>query len=201
MRCFVSLILLFLVFDKVCSQDFILKGKLVGFEEGTRILLNPFLENMDIDLDNETSLLLKDGQFEFSRHLDKPTKFSLRVRPKNPDNIVEFEQLSLWAENVPMTLTGTKGQIFQSIIQGSLIQDQYFQFISSVAKLENQTKEIVDSVKTLPNLREDKKSEMRVRYHTALKTIEEKRREFIFNNPNCYFVAAELVFDVTFCTR
>lgn len=189
---------MFLVFNNVYSQDFVLKGKLVGFEEGTRIILNPYLENMDIDMDNETSLLLKDGEFEFSQHLNRPTKFSLRVPPKNPDNIVEFEHLTFWAENLSMTLTGTKGQIFQSTIQGSLIQDQYFQFISSVATLNNLTKQIADSVKTLTNLGEDKKSEMRVRYHKALETIEKKSMEFFFSNPNYYCTAAELVQYVTF---
>ena len=99
---------MFLVFSNAYSQDFVLKGRLLGFEDGTRIILNPFLDNMDLDRDNETLLLLKDGKFEFSRHLDKPTRFSLRVRPKDLDNIVEFEQLTFWSENAPMTLNGKK---------------------------------------------------------------------------------------------
>jgi hypothetical protein len=114
-----------LVFNNVKSQDFSLAGKLIGFKDSTKIILNPYLDNMDIDKDNETLLLLKDGKFEFSKHLDKPIKFSLRVRPQNQDNIVEYEQLTFWAENVSMTLTGTKGQVFQSMISGSAIQDQY----------------------------------------------------------------------------
>jgi thiol-disulfide isomerase/thioredoxin len=97
-----------------------------------------------------------------------------------------------------MTLTGTKGQVFQSKISGSVIQDQYFEYIISVAKLQNEVKQILDSVKTYPNLSEDKKSEMRVRFHSAQKMIEEKSMDFINNNPNYYCTAPELVFYLTF---
>ena len=192
------LIISMLVFNNVKSQDFSLAGKLIGFKDSTKIILNPYLDNMDIDMANETLLLLKDGKFEFSKHLDKPIKFSLRVRPQNQDNIVEYEQLTFWAENVSMTLTGTKGQVFQSKISGSAIQDQYFEYINRVAKLENEVKQIIDSVKTNPNLPEGIKSKMRVRYHADLKTIEEKKFEFIYNSPNYYCTAPELVWDITF---
>lgn len=192
------LIISLLSFNKVSSQDLFLKGELTGFENDTKIIINPYLNNMDISMDDETIILLKEGRFEFSRQLDRPTKFSLRVRPQNQDNIVAFEQLTFWAENAPMTLTGTKGQVFQSKISGSVIQDQYFEYILGVAKLENEAKQILDSVKTYPNLSEDIKSDMRVRFHTANKVKEEKRMEFIYNNPNYYCAAPELVYYLTF---
>lgn len=198
MRSVIKLILLFFVFSAASAQDFVLKGELSGFDDGTRIILNPFLDNMDVDMDNETQLVLKDGKFEFSQHLDKPTKFSLRVRPKDPDNIVEFEELMFWSENLPMTLHGAKGKVFQSTVQGSRIQDQYFQYVLSVAELQRMSKQIVDSVKTLPGLGEDRKSGMRVRFHAALKTIEEKRLEFTFAHPDYLCAGSEVVWYLTF---
>ena len=192
------LIIFLLIIQKAHSQDLLLRGKLSGFEDGTKIILNPLLDNIDMDMDNETILFLKDGKFEFTKHLDKPTKFSLRVRPRNLENIVEFEWSFFWAENVPMSLTGTKGQILQSSISGSKIQDQYFEYVASVAKLENLVKQIADSVKTLPILSEDEKSKMRVRYLASYDTIEKRRMEFIYRNPNYYCTAPELVFYITF---
>lgn len=179
-------------------QNFSLKGELSGFERGTKIILNPYLDNMDIDRDDETILLLNDGKFEFSRQLDKPTKFSLRVRPQDMDRVEEYEQLTFWAENLTMTLKGKKGQVFEASIQGSLIQDQYFQYVSEIAVLENISKQIIDSVKVLPDLKEDVKSKMRVRFQAARKEIPERRMNFIRNNPNYYCAPAEMVWILTF---
>ena len=192
------LIIFILIIQNANSQDLLLTGKLSGFKDGTKIILNTFLDNMDIDMDHETTLLLKNGEFKFAKHLDKPTKFSLRVRPSNPENIVEYEYLYFWAENTSMSLTGTKGQVFQSLISGSVIQDQYFEYITSVSTLENMIKQIADSVKTLPNLSEVEKSKMRIRYYPAHDTIEKKRLEFIYRNPNYYCSAPQLVFYITF---
>ena len=138
-----------LLFTQANSQDFELHGTLVDFEDNTKIIINPFLDNMDVDMDDETILLLKDGKFEFKRQLEKPTKYSLRVRPIEQDNIVEFEHLTFWAENTPMILNGMKGEVFQSVISGSIIQEQYYEYVSSVASSVNRLKQITDSVKTL----------------------------------------------------
>lgn len=194
------LILMVLVYTStmVYPQDFSLKGELLGFEENTQIILNPYLDNMEVDRDDETILLLNDSKFEFSRHLDKPTKFSLRVRPQDMDRVEEYEQLTFWAENLTMTLKGKKGQVFEASIQGSLIQDQYFRYISEIAILERISKQIVDSVKVLPDLKEDTKSNMRIRYHATLKEIEERRKKFIWNNPDYYCVPAQMVSELTF---
>ena len=206
MKYFVGLILLFLVAGKINAQDFVLTGKLQGFEDNTRIILNPYLDNMDIDMDHETILLLKNGAFEFSEHLDRPTKFSLRVRPQNLDDLTGHEDLSFWSENVPMTLTGAKGEIFQSTIKGSLIQDQYFQHVTSIAKYHHQAMQITDSMKIHLNLiagkkldlTEKKKAEMRARLQRSFETISKKGMEFILSNPDYYSAPAELVWNITF---
>ena len=195
-NCFI--VVFILIFQNGVSQNLLLKGKLTGFEDGTNIILNPFLDNMDIDRDDEIKLSLKNGEFEFIKHLDKPTKYSLRVRPVNIENLVEYEDLTFWAENTQMSLTGEKGQIFHSMISGSAIQDQYFEYVESVAKLKNMVKQIADSVKTLPNLSEAEKSKMRIRYNSALNDIEMRKTEFVYYNPGYYCTAPEIVFLITF---
>lgn len=191
-------IILILLFTQANSQGFELHGTLVGFEDNTKIIINPYLDNMDIDMENETILLLKDGKFKFKRQLEKPTKYSLRVPPIEQDNIVEFEYLNFWAENKSMTLTGTKGQIFQSKISGSQIQDQYYDLILSIAQLTNERKHIADSVKIIPDLSKEKISEMRVRYRKNQKIIDTRNEQFIYSNPNYYCSAPQLVFKITF---
>ncbi len=199
MKHFISCILLFIFLSPhVDAQNFILKGTLKGFEDGTIIIINPFLENMDIDRDDETKILINNGEFEFARQLNKPTKFSVRVRPTDPDKLDEYEDLTFWAENSIMNLNGTKDSFFYSRISGSEIQDHYFEYIQSISETHDLIKQITDSVKSVPNLSEDLKSEMRIRFYTALKRIEKQRFDFIYNHPDYYCTAPELVFYITF---
>lgn len=192
------MIVFILIIQNVNSQNLLLKGKLIGFEDGTRIIINPFLDNLDINRDDETELLLNNGEFEFAKHLDKPTKYSIRVRPVKVENLTEYEDLTFWTENTPMTLNGIKGQVFQSEIKGSEIQDQYFEYIKSIFKLQDLVKQIMDSVKTMPNLSEDKKSEMRTRFRSISDIIEKRKWDFVYGNPQYFCASPELVFLITF---
>ena len=192
------LILTLFVTNNTNSKDFVLKGKLTGFEDGFKIVLNPYLDNMDVDMDNETTLLLKDGCFEFSRHLDKPTKYSLRVRPKNSLKFDDYEDLVFWAENVPMTLTGVKGEIFQAKVSGSSIQDQFYQSVLGVAGLRKIIKQTGDSAKMNPNLPEAVKSKMRKIVYPALEEVDKRDIDFAYTNPNFYSSAPTLVSRITF---
>lgn len=191
-------ILIILTINGIDAQDFSLSATLVGFEDNTEIIINPCLDNMDLDFENEITIYLNNGKFEFNRKLDRPTKFSIRVRSIIPNEIAGFEHLTFWAENIPMTLNGTKGKIFQSKITGSILQDQYYQHISSVASFVNEEKQIADSVKTISNLPNDIKSEMRIRYHDLISNRNNEREKFINNNPNYYCTAPEWVWYITF---
>jgi peroxiredoxin len=192
------MIVFILIIQNVNSQDLLLKGKLDGFEDNTKLIINPYLDNMDIDRVDETVVLLKNGEFEFSKHLDKATKFSIRVRPANLDNIKEYEGLTFWAENKTMTINGKKGQVFQSEVDGSEIQKQYFEYINSIAKLQGIIKQITDSVKAISNIAEDKKAEMRIRFKSTSESIDKMSIDFFYNNPQYYCTAPELVFLITF---
>ncbi|MEO7047658.1 MAG: TlpA disulfide reductase family protein [Ferruginibacter sp.] len=171
---------------------------MTGFADGTRILINPYLDNMEVNRDDETELSLKNGEFEFSKHMDKPTKYSIRVRPVQMENLAEYEDLTFWAENTPMTLNGVKGQFFQSEINGSEIQDQYFENVKGISKFQDVVKQIIDSIKTMPNLPEGKKSEMRARFNSASNMIEKMKWGFVYANPQYFCTASELVFLITF---
>lgn len=192
------LIVSLFVFSNIIAQDFTLSGKLIGFEDNTRIILNPYLDNMDIDMDNEKLILLKDGKFEFTTNINKPTKYSLRVRPVEQDNVAEFENLFFWAENTSMKLEGEKGQVFQANISGSKIQKEYYEYTSSTVQYKNRMKQIKDSVQTNPNISKEKKAEMRVRYFACLEAEKNQRIEFVYNHPNYYCSAPEILSSITF---
>ncbi len=199
MKHFKFLLITVLFFTQnVNSQIFTLKGTLTGFDNGTKIIINPRLDNMNIDMDDETVIILKDEKFDFSRKLEKPTKFSLRVRPQNLYKIDEYENLTFWAENKSMDLIGEKGQVFQSNIAGSTIQKEYYEYISKIARIENERKAISDSVKMNPNIPEEIKSEMRKRFKACELELQKKWDDFVYNNPNYYCTAPELVFYITF---
>jgi peroxiredoxin len=199
LRKFNRLIIVFIfIIQNLNSQDLLLKGKLDGFEENTKIIINPCRDNMEFDTDDETVISLREGEFEFTRHLYKPTKFSIRVRPANKDNIQEYEGLTFWAENTSMTLNGKKGHVFESDVKGSEIQNQYFEYTSSIARLQSIIKQIADSVRTMPGISEEKKAEMRVRYHSAQASIDKIGIDFFYSHPQYYCTAPELVFLITF---
>ena len=141
------LTLSFLVNLNVKSQEFTIKGTLTGVEDGTEIRINPHLENGAVDMDDQTSIILKNGKFEFKRKLNRPTKFSLRTMPKiPPDNPLDFEHCTFWAENNNMTLTGIKGEIELSKVTGSSIQDQYEQMILETAHGIKKSRELEEKL-------------------------------------------------------
>lgn len=180
------------------SAPFVLTGKLEGFSDGTRIILNPFLDNMDIDMDNETVLYLKDGKFSFSKTLEKTTKFSLRVRPEDPENFSLYEHTVFWAENKPMTMTGKRGQIFEAKFTGSPIQDEYYTYVKEVAPLVAIVKRATDSLLLYPDLPQRLRTETNSRNQAAIFEKGNKHVEFMYANPQYYFAAPELVFYITF---
>ncbi|MFT7157779.1 MAG: peroxiredoxin [Parvicella sp.] len=118
--------------------------------------------------------------------------------PKNPENIQEFEFTSFWVENKTMFLEGKKGTISHSKISGSVIQDEYGTYISSVGGLRTQMKQIKDSILMETDLQQQKKSEMSLRYRSCMNEIENRHFQFIYDHPNYYITSAELVFYITF---
>lgn len=194
--------ILLLFFTILCvwanAQQFSLHGELKGFEDGTKIIINPFLENMDIDMDNETTLELKDGKFRFEKKLKNPTKYSLRVRPVDDGTTSMFEHLFFWAENTSMELIGEKGQVFNAVVSGSDIQDDYSNYINNIAPIVKAQKQIGDSIRLTEHLSEAQKTELRNQRFKHLEEWEKRTFEFIYNNPNYYCSAAELIFYITF---
>lgn len=196
----IILILALIIFShaEIFGQGFVLIGTLNGFEDNTKLVINSCLPNMEYDMDSTIVVYLQKGKFSIEGNYNKPTKLSLRVHPKDPSNVVDYETMDFWVENKPMILEGTKGSIFQSKISGSVIQEQYEEYIVCVASLSKQIKQIKDSVLTYKDISEDKKSEMRVRYHAYIKEKEDRKFEFIYSHPEYYVSAAEMVFYITF---
>jgi len=197
---YITLIILaffFLVVNAV-AQDFHLSGELHGLKDGYKIIINPILDNMDVDMQDETTILLKNGKFEFSRKLEKPTKFSVRFRPLEQDDIHKFECLFFWAENTSMNLEGEKGKIFKAKITGSKIQDEYFESNLIVDRYKKKARFIGDSLRSNQNLSQKEKAAMRTRIMDCMKGSQDSTLEFFYNNPNYYCSAAELVSYITF---
>lgn len=186
------------MFSQTYAQVFSLQGTLSGFKDSTRIILNPLLDNMDVDMDNETVVLLNNEKFAFTKKLDKPTKYSLRVRPVKRDNYKEFEHMFFWAENTEMKLVGEKGKVFQAEVSGSKIQDQYRELVSEVALPVIRLKQISDTLRSTSNLSEQEKEELKSRLYQYRDEWEKKQINFIYAHPNYYCTAAEVIFYITF---
>lgn len=187
--------LLLLIKPSNAQEKFNLEGTLTGFEDSINFKICPITPDGRADGDRETFMHLSNGKFNYSCDLKEPTKFALIAYPKiPPDNPIDFEALSFWAENKSMRLTGEKGNLANSQISGSKIQDEYEELTSILAPIEKKIKEIKDSTLTIRDLSEKRKDEMRPRYYAHLKDVENKRVEFIYNHPNYYYAPAELVF-------
>lgn len=192
------LIMVFIGFLKAKSQEFVLQGTLSGVEDRTEIRINPHLENGAVDMDDQTSIILKNGRFEFRRRLNRPTKFSLRTMPKiPPDDPLDFEYCVFWAENNNMTLRGIKGQIKLSKVTGSSIQNEYEEMTLEIANSIKKSRELFElSMTNRANLSEKERKEIKNQREQLLKEIKRKRQEFIFEHPNYYFTAEEIVFSI-----
>lgn len=191
--------LLLLIQHSNAQEKFVLEGILTGYEDSIKFIIRPFLLNGRMDEDRKTAMYLSNGKFRFTCEIKEPTKFILLAMPKiPPDNPKDFETVSFWVENKPMTLKGEKGNLLFSHISGSKIQDEYEELNLSLAPIEKRIKEIADSVKTIKDLTENKKDEMRPRYHAYIEDVENKRADFIFNHPNYYFAPAQIVFYITY---
>lgn len=192
---YLLIIALFLFVQHSNAQEkFVLEGKLTGYDDSILFKILPFLPNGREDRDRETEMYLSNGTFRFTCKIKAPTKFALLAMPKiPPDNPKDFEAVTFWVENRPMTLIGEKGNLFNSRIIGSKIQDENEELIQILAPLEKGRKEIKDSVLTIADLSEKKKGEMRIRYGNLNEEFERKHIEFILNHPSYYFASAEIV--------
>lgn len=194
------LILSFLITMNGKSQELILKGTLTSVEDGTEIRINPHLENGAVDMDDQTSIILKNGKFEFKRKLNRPTKFSLRTMPKiPPDNPLDFEHCTFWAENNNMTLTGIKREIELSKVTGSSIQNQYEQMIQETAHGVKKSRELEENLmNNRAHLTTEDINEMGKQREYYLTENEKKKHEFILEHPNYYFAGEEIVFNINY---
>ncbi len=194
------LILSFLVTMNGKSQEFTLKGTLTGVEDGTEIMINPYLANGAVDIDDQTSIILRNGKFEFKRKLSRPTKFSLRTMPKiPPDNPLDFEFCTFWAENNNMTLTGIKGEIELSKVTGSSIQNQYEKMIQEITHGVKKSRELEENLmNNRAHLTTEDKNEMRKQREYYQTENEKKKHEFILEHPNYYFAGEEIVFNINY---
>ena len=182
------------------SQEFTLKGTLIGVEDGTEIRINPYLANGAVDIDDQTSIILRNGKFEFKRKLSRPTKFSLRTMPKiPPDNPLDLEFCTFWAENNNMTLTGIKGEIELSKVTGSSIQNQYEKMIQETTHGVKKSRELKENLmNNRAHLTTEDKNEMRKQREYYLTENEKKKHEFILEHPNYYFAGEEIVFNINY---
>ncbi|MFT7157780.1 MAG: hypothetical protein ACI8Q1_002804 [Parvicella sp.] len=62
-RTLLSFICFSIIQSNTFSQGFILEGVLTGFEDSTILKINPYLNNMDVVMDNEQFIYLKGGRF------------------------------------------------------------------------------------------------------------------------------------------
>lgn len=187
---------LLLIVSVAKSQELTLQGILIGVEDGTEIRINPYLENGAVDMDDQTSIFLKNGKFEYTRKLNRPTKFSLRTMPKiPPDNLLDYEFCYFWTENRQMTFKGIKGEILLCKVSGSSIHKQYEKMILEIADNNKKSRELFEyAINNKPNLSEKEIKEIRIQRKHYTKEIEKKKHEFILQHPEYYFAGEEIVF-------
>jgi peroxiredoxin len=115
-----------------------------------------------------------------------------------PDNPQDFEVCEFWAENVPMTLDGIKGKVFQSKVEGAAVQKEYQEFIESISEYYFRKRHLKEkSLTGKINLTKQEKDELRKQYLAVRQTLIDKREEFIYQHSNYYFAGQELISTIT----
>lgn len=189
---FLVLFLLLFTGQLNAQRTFILEGVLTGVADSTKIMMCPSLSNMDMDRDKDIAIIIKNGKFRFERKIDAPTKFSLRILPKIPSNVADYEFVYFWAENKPMFLKGEKGNLLYSNITGSEIQDQYMEYMNVGKSRELENKRLKDSV-FIYKIQEKDRMPIRKARDENIRIILKERLDFIYNHPNYLCCEAELV--------
>lgn len=192
-----SISMLLLSIYSNAQDQFQLEGYLDGFPDSTRIIINRKGADFRI-LETEVTLYLKNNRFSFSEKLVRPSFFSLRIRPKlnegDNSNFTEYEEMSFWAENKPMSLTGSKGKIVFADVKGSVIQDQFEAFVGLEKERKLQVKSTGDSLRMFMAILPDSlKKTMINGFRENMELIRKKSIEFILTHPEYYFARNELI--------
>lgn len=191
---------IFLLTTAGAQDGFVLTGRITGYKDSTRIIINKVLSYGGADFVNEKTLYLFNGEFSFSDNVKGPTQYSIRIRPKDvsDENFIAYENLHFWAEAKPMTLTATKGNIAFANISGSELQDQYEAYINLEKEMKMENKRITDSVKMNPGMDERTITSMRTRFKRNNETIENASIAFVYDHPDYHFSLSELAFRIKY---
>jgi thiol-disulfide isomerase/thioredoxin len=184
--------------NSAAPEKFILEGIAKGFEDSTKVKVNVFGQDMSLDLVNETIVYILNGKFVLKGDFEQPTKLSIRFRPKDPENLKDYEEVYIWVENKKMYLEGEKGKMFAAQVKGSWVQDQYAEYVSKIAPFHIERKQIWDSIMTIKDL----PATMRTEFKSRINRIDQERNkisnEFIFSHPEYYFTSTEIALDLKY---
>jgi peroxiredoxin len=192
MTCKLIITLFIIVQQSNAQEKFVLEGYVKGYEGKTKLIINKILPNHEADMVNEQVLYMIDGRFKLEGKVNEPTKYSIRIRPENLENVDPrtWEQAAfIWIENKNMFLTGEKGNFRYSHVTGSIIQDQHEESLNYVQfKLkENQRlKDSLISIKQPTKEIQEKLTQINLKNYPELDN--EYRLEFSYNHPD-YFVS------------
>lgn len=184
--------LFFITQQSNAQEKFVLEGYVKGYEGRTKLIINKILSNHEADMVNEQVHYMIDGRFKLEGKVNEPTKYSIRIKPENLENVDPgtWEQAAfIWIENKNMFLTGEKGNFRYSHVTGSVIQDQYEESLkyAQVKLKENQRlKDSLISIKQPTKETQEKLTQINSKSYPDLDN--EYRLEFSCNHPD-YFVS------------
>ena len=179
------------------QEKFVLEAEISGLDDNTRLIINPYLPNMNVNMDDETVIYPKNGKFRLEGNYPVPTKICIRFRPENTENLQESEETYFWAENKQMTLKGEKGSLAFANITGSVLQDEYEEMISTGKNLTEETK-IVQNALMTNNFTGKSRESLVKQYNDNMFSIERKQIEFALNHPDYLCCEAKLVFNINY---
>jgi peroxiredoxin len=180
---------------------FVLNGVIKGYEDSTRIIINKVMvKEGEEALTPDQTLFLIDQKFSFSDDISATTRFSVRVRPKDIQDMdfTKYENVSFWAENKPMSLVAEKGSVAFADVSGSAIQDEFEKFVSLEKEKAGRNKRLIDSLRMyyqdLPSAtQEAMKSEL----NSNQSLIEKAELDYLYDHPEHYFSLSNMAFRVT----
>jgi peroxiredoxin len=141
---------------------------------------------------NEQVLYMIDGRFKLEGEVNEPTKYSIRIRPENLENVDPrtLEQAAvIWIENKNMFLTGVKGNFRYSHVTGSVIQDQNEESLKYPQVKLEENQRLKDSLISIKQpTKETKEKLTQINSKSNYELDNEYRLEFSCNHPD-YFVS------------
>jgi peroxiredoxin len=183
------------------QTGFVLNATIIGFEDSTRIIINKTLHrNGEQTLAPDHTLYLINQRFSFSDDITSPTRFSVRIRPKDilDDDFTKYETVFFWAENKPMFLTAEKGAVAFADVTGSDMQDEFEKFRNLEREKELRNKQMVDSFRMYyRNIPAATLETMKASFSANNIDIEKASMTYIYNHPQHYFSLLELAFRAT----